>query len=473
MSSHFCLPILAILLAIFLSASDGFAMNANFDLIEDSYDFLEGTLEGTSDEYVPDQEVEGSFVDLEVPSGSMNGSNVTFTLSSTPSPVSSLVLIWNGLVLKSGFDFTLSGTTITMINGVLPQPGDTLQASYRTGLIFPTHNLLGSKHADSTSANVARGDLITGQGTPPKWTRLPVGATDRCLVSNGTDPWWGPCLYVGLNSGSVPFVSGSGLLAQDSLFKFDATNKRIGLGTATPSANLTIQALSTQGSVNLTQWLNSSGTELARMEPDGSMVVQKLTTFTNATRAAWRDGGTNVDPSTKQNGDFWFNSTQQARKSYEAGQTHPLPQILCSSSGGTISSTTSTVLGSCAVPTYFFDAGDRIEVVFNAAHTGTASGFTIELRYGSNTVLSKSFASSASSAAIHGSGGFYGTGVAWLATNTNNSGTSEVKTLETTLTPTASASISFRANLNSASSDTVSVRNFSVVRYPAQSNPTI
>jgi hypothetical protein len=427
--------------------------------------------EGPADEYAPDQAPEGSFVDLEVPAGLLNGSNQSFALSSAPTPASSLSLVWNGLVLKNGTDYTLSGVTITFINGVIPQSGDTLMASYRTGAIFPAHNLLGAKHADAATATVARGDIISGQGTPPKWTRLPVGPSDRCLISNGSDPWWGPCLYTGLNAGSVPFVSGSGMLTQDSLLKFDGTNKRLGIGTGSPSANLSVQALSTQGGVHLTQWLNASGGELGRVEADGSMQVQRLTTFTNSTRAAWRDGGANVDPTTKQNGDFWFNSAQQARKSYEAGQTHPLPQVLCSSTGGSTNATTSTSLGSCFVPSFFFDAGDRIEVVFNTAHTGTASGFTIELRYGSNTVMSKSFASSASSAAIHGSGGFFGTGVSWLISNTNNAGALELKTQENTLTPTNSATISFRANLSSASADAVALRNFSIIRYPAQSNP--
>lgn len=466
---------LSIRLATFLTftacASLGFATDATFDHIEEAKSILEEAAGDTAEDYSPEQEPEGTFVDQEVPAGNINGTNTIFTLASIPNPPSSLEFYWNGLAQKMGIDYTLSGSTITMINGNIPGPGDSLVATYRTGAIFPTHNLLGSKHADTTSANVSRGDLISGQGTPPKWGRLPVGLAERCLVSNGTEPSWGPCLFTGLNSGTVPFVSGSGLLSQDSLFRFDSSNRRLGLGTTTPTANLTIQALSSQGSVNLTQWLNSSGGELGRVESDGSMAVQRLTTFTNASRAAWRDGGSNVDPSAKQNGDFWFNSSQQSRKSYEAGQTHPLPQVLCSSTGGTTSSTTSTSLGSCFVPSFFFDAGDRIEITVNASHSGSASGFTLELRYGSNSVLSKSFTSSASSAALTASGGFFGSGVSWIISNTNNSATSELITQETTLTPTNSASISFRANLNSSSSDSITIRNFSVVRYPAQSNP--
>jgi len=45
-------------------------------------------------------------------SGSINGSNVTFTVSNTIS--TALVLFLNGIPYQPGVDFTVSGTTITM-----------------------------------------------------------------------------------------------------------------------------------------------------------------------------------------------------------------------------------------------------------------------------------------------------------------------------------------------------------------------
>jgi len=71
------------------------------------------------------------FVDEEVPSGAVDGSNVAFSISSAPSPVSSLHLFRNGLLQKVGFDYTLSGTSITFVSAATPQPGDTVLASYR------------------------------------------------------------------------------------------------------------------------------------------------------------------------------------------------------------------------------------------------------------------------------------------------------------------------------------------------------
>lgn len=72
------------------------------------------------------------FVDGETPAGSVNSSNATFTLASTPAPAASLLLYRNGLLMRSGIDYLLSGQTITFLTQSLPQTGDSLIANYRT-----------------------------------------------------------------------------------------------------------------------------------------------------------------------------------------------------------------------------------------------------------------------------------------------------------------------------------------------------
>jgi len=71
----------------------------------------------------------GDLVYNETPSGSVNGSNTSFSLASTPQN-SSLKLFWNGVLLEpgSGNDYTISGTTITML--FTPTTGDKLRAYY-------------------------------------------------------------------------------------------------------------------------------------------------------------------------------------------------------------------------------------------------------------------------------------------------------------------------------------------------------
>ena len=55
----------------------------------------------------------GNSVGGETPAGTLNGSNVTFTLAYAPNPVGSLELELNGILQKRGTDYTLSGVTIT------------------------------------------------------------------------------------------------------------------------------------------------------------------------------------------------------------------------------------------------------------------------------------------------------------------------------------------------------------------------
>ena len=74
--------------------------------------------------------MDGHIIDDEVPAGSVNGSNVTFTLANIPNPPSSLKLFVNGQRMKAGGeDFTLSSGTITFITA--PPTTSILLADYR------------------------------------------------------------------------------------------------------------------------------------------------------------------------------------------------------------------------------------------------------------------------------------------------------------------------------------------------------
>jgi hypothetical protein len=72
-----------------------------------------------------------SFFDGDSPSGTLDGVNSQFTLSTVPNPASSLAVFRNGLLQKIGQDYTLNGQTLVFVSGATPQPGDTLLASYR------------------------------------------------------------------------------------------------------------------------------------------------------------------------------------------------------------------------------------------------------------------------------------------------------------------------------------------------------
>jgi hypothetical protein len=78
-----------------------------------------------------------SFVDGETPGGTLNGSNAVFSLVNAPNPGSSLALYRNGLLLRQGGDYLLSGDAITFQTGAVPQTGDILTAAYRLSVSIP------------------------------------------------------------------------------------------------------------------------------------------------------------------------------------------------------------------------------------------------------------------------------------------------------------------------------------------------
>jgi hypothetical protein len=91
-------------------------------------------VDGTSG---PCASISTSFIDSEVPLGTLNGSNASFTLSNVPNPAASLAVFRNGLLLRQGGDFTLSANAVTFQTGAIPQTGDVLAASYRLSVSIP------------------------------------------------------------------------------------------------------------------------------------------------------------------------------------------------------------------------------------------------------------------------------------------------------------------------------------------------
>lgn len=71
------------------------------------------------------------FVDAEMPTGAVDGSNNVFTLSGSPIPSVSLQVFRNGILQRTGVDYSLTGATVTFLSGAIPQSGDVVQTYYR------------------------------------------------------------------------------------------------------------------------------------------------------------------------------------------------------------------------------------------------------------------------------------------------------------------------------------------------------
>jgi len=94
-----------------------------------------GTLGTTAVVFVQDTStglVAANFVDQEIPSGAINGSNVTYTLANAPTANTEHVYV-NGVLQErgAGNDYTISGAVITMLTGAILLSGDKIRVTYR------------------------------------------------------------------------------------------------------------------------------------------------------------------------------------------------------------------------------------------------------------------------------------------------------------------------------------------------------
>lgn len=69
----------------------------------------------------------------EIPSGTVNGSNVAFTITFEPLEAESVLLFKNGIQQRLGIDFTITGTTITFTSAPALASDVSVQYIRKTG----------------------------------------------------------------------------------------------------------------------------------------------------------------------------------------------------------------------------------------------------------------------------------------------------------------------------------------------------
>jgi hypothetical protein len=125
-----------------------------------------------------------TFVDNEVPAGTINGTNDAFTLANVPNPSTSLALFRNGLLLTQGGDYTLSSNAITFATGATPQLTDILAASYRLSVSIPGIGFV-DQQTPTGAANGVNAVFTLSQAPSPS-TSLAV-YRNGILLTNGVD----------------------------------------------------------------------------------------------------------------------------------------------------------------------------------------------------------------------------------------------------------------------------------------------
>jgi hypothetical protein len=139
--------------------------------------------------------------------------------------------------------------------------------------------------------------------------------------------------------------------------------------------------------------------------------------------------------------------------------------------GTTTSATTLTQLGSCTIPSGLLGAGDRIEIQFQYSHTGTSAGFVGEVHWGATAFLSRTAAAAETAFAGRAAFGIYAGAQSWDAQSWGTTLGAATGAGSAAADTSQNLTVSFNASLSAATADSVTLRNFTVVRYPAQTNP--
>jgi hypothetical protein len=144
------------------------------------------------------------------------------------------------------------------------------------------------------------------------------------------------------------------------------------------------------------------------------------------------------------------------------------PQVVCSAPGSATASTAAVRLGVCTLPANTLQPGDRLELRADFAHTGVAAGFTVRLRWGAAEVLSRAVASSEPAFSLRFEAGAHTGGVQWGVQTWG--GTSAVLASAGAAADPLGAPIvvDVLGSMASAGTDTIALRNFTVIRYPGR-----
>jgi hypothetical protein len=150
-----------------------------------------------------------------------------------------------------------------------------------------------------------------------------------------------------------------------------------------------------------------------------------------------------------------------------AGTGNTLPHVLCSSAGIATSLTTATSLGVCPIPSGVLRAGDRIEVNFDYTHEGTGTGFQYSMLWGSTSVMSRSAAASDGVATGRASLSVVSAGAQWSTLDWGNTLALAAGAGSSAESGLTGITINLRGQMLATTTETVTLRNFTVIRYPA------
>jgi hypothetical protein len=145
-----------------------------------------------------------------------------------------------------------------------------------------------------------------------------------------------------------------------------------------------------------------------------------------------------------------------------------MSQVICAGTGSGTSQATPASLGQCVIPANTLRSGDRVEIFFDYVHQGVSDGFQFEVMWGASSLVSRSAAAPVSLATGQASVGIYTADSQWNVQSWGSSGLGLAADSGTTTESLSNPiTVDFRGWMAASASDSVTLRNYTVVRHPA------
>ena len=203
-----------------------------------------------------------------------------------------------------------------------------------------------------------------------------------------------PVAGAGFAAGRVAVVDALGLLESATGNATDCMHVDGSSGTCGGAAPSFVDADALTGIVDGS---NTSFTLSNTPNPKASLAIYRNGMMDKAGVDYTMSGAavTFLTASTPQPGDTLLASYRMGGGGSGSGGTttaYPAPQVLCGGTGGQTTATTMTSIGTCAIPGGLLAAGDRVEILFDLQHTGSAGGYTFAVQWGGTTVVQRAAA---------------------------------------------------------------------------------
>jgi hypothetical protein len=389
-------------------------------------------------------------------------------------------ITWNSFLAGDTSNIATSNLTLNIVNGVLKvglvptttaSPGAQYNVKYNSNGINQFTEVWAVPPSDLPlrvrDVRVSVGSIV---GPPPVTSPVQIsdvtGLTNELLIR--------PMRGVGFALGRAAVINSSGQIdgatgsLSDCLRVDGSSTPCSGSGGGGSASQTFIDGETPVGTVN---GINTTFTLAFAPSPPGSLLLYRNglemlqgTDYVLSSRTI-----TFLLASVPVTGD-----TLLAYYRFGANTTDPqltYPQIYCSAAGAATSSVASIHLGTCTIPGGTLSPGDRLEVQFQYGHTGTSTGFTGEVKIGSSSTVLRNGASGDATMVGKATFGVATTGQAWDGQSWGTTLTQVVGAGSANEDLTNSLLIDFRGNLSTTAADTLTLKNFTVIRYPAQSNP--